>query len=77
MAIRPVRHTNYSTELMTNVRGVHGFEGYCACGWYGSMWKEPSAARAEARWHYLSDHQDQIAAVRREEVSPDGRAEAS
>lgn len=53
---RPARHTNYSTELMVNVRGVHGHEGYCSCGWVGMTWKNPSQAQAEAKWHFFSEH---------------------
>lgn len=55
---RPARHTYRSTMLMVDVRGVHGHEGYCSCGWVGSTWKEPSKARAEAKWHFWHEHGD-------------------
>ena len=75
--VRPARHVNYSTELMTNVRGVHGHEAYCGCGWTGMTWKRPGEAQAEARWHYLTEHQDVIAARKREDAQATRSAEAS
>ena len=55
---RPARHTNYSTELMTSVRGIHGYQGYCSCCWEGNVWKRLSKAQAEAKWHYYNEHGD-------------------
>lgn len=74
---RPARHTNYSTELMTNVRGVHGHQGYCACGWVGMTWADIGKARAEARWHYGNEHDPANAAHEREDVSANRGTEAS
>lgn len=54
---------------MTSVRGVHGHIGYCACGWEGHLWKTPSKAQAEAKWHYWTDHSKEIAAHKREDES--------
>lgn len=64
---RPATHTNYSAELATNVRGVHGHEGYCTCGWTGRAWKERSKAVAEARWHLWEIHGGELAARKRAE----------
>lgn len=58
---RPRKHVYYSTELMTSVRGVHGHEPYCSCGWVGHTWKNPSTARSEASWHYANEHGDMSA----------------
>lgn len=66
--VRPARHTNYSTELMVSVRGVHGHEGYCSCGWEGLTWKTPGEAQAEARWHFWTEH-DAVSATRGTEAS--------
>lgn len=53
---------------MTAVRGTHGHEGYCSCGWTGLTWKTPSEANAEARWHFWTEHGD-LSATRGTEAS--------
>ena len=65
---RPKHHVNFSTPLMVNVRGVHGHEAYCSCGWVGMTWKHPSNAQGEAKWHFYHVHGD---------PSATGSAEAS
>ena len=75
--VRPARHTNYSHELMVNVRGVHGHQGYCSCGWVGLTWATPSKAQAEAKWHLWNEHGSELAARKREDAQATGRAEAS
>lgn len=74
--VRPARHTNYNTELMTSVRGIHGYEAYCACGWTGLTWKTWGEAQAESRWHYYITHGVDDAAPKREDEPPSGVAEA-
>lgn len=70
--VRPKRHTNYSVELMTNVRGTHGHEAYCACGWVGTTFKTPGEAQGEARWHYGEAHAPMNAALEREAAKATG-----
>ena len=65
---RPARHTNYSTELMVNVRGIHGHQGYCSCGWEGDVWARVSKAQAEAKWHFFHEHST-VSATRGTEAS--------
>lgn len=55
-AVRPVRHTRIDTSLATNVRGIHGYQAYCACGWEGEVWKSWGQAQWEARWHRVNEH---------------------
>ena len=75
--VRPARHTNYSHELMVNVRGVHGHQGYCSCGWAGLTWATPGKAQAEAKWHLWNEHGSELAARKREAESTTGGAESS
>lgn len=75
--VRPARHVNYSTDLMTNVRGVHGHSGYCACGWTGLIWRTHGEAQSEARWHNYVVHGDGKAALEREEAKATESAEPS
>ena len=65
---RPATHRYHSTELMTDVRGIHGFQGYCSCGWEGHIWKRLDKARAEAKWHFFNDHAVPDAERRLEDV---------
>lgn len=55
--ITPDRHTRIDTDLATNVRGVHGFHAYCACGWEGTVQKTWGEAQFDAKvhrgWHKL------------------------
>lgn len=66
--VRPARHTYHSTSLMVNVRGVHGHQGYCSCGWEGMTWKHVSSAQGEAKWHFFNEHGD-LSATRGPEAS--------
>ena len=75
--VRAATHTRYSHDLEVNVRGVHGHQGYCTCGWAGRQWDTPSKANAEAKWHLWDEHGNELAALRREAESATERAEAS
>jgi len=53
---RPKTHVNVSHELMTNVRGTHGHEAYCSCGWIGHVHRTPGQAQWEAKVHRYTEH---------------------
>lgn len=55
-AVRPARHTRVDLNLATNVRGIHGYEAYCACGWEGECRKTWGEAQFDARLHRQTEH---------------------
>lgn len=54
--VQPNRHTYRDTGLETNVRGVHGYHAYCACGWEGEVRKTWGEAQCDAGVHRLERH---------------------
>ena len=66
--VEPVRITYHSTELATDVRRIIGYQGYCACGWQGSIRKTHSHARDDSRRHRREMH-DAVSATRGTEAS--------
>lgn len=59
-SVSPARHYRRDTELATNVRGVHGYHAYCACGFEGEIrttWGEAQFdAKVHRGWHRLQEH---------------------
>lgn len=53
------RHTRLDLDLATQVRGVHGFHAYCACGWEGEPRKKWGDAAVDAKvhrgWHKMEE----------------------
>lgn len=58
-SVKPDRHRRYDTDLATNVRGVHGFHAYCACGWEGEVRLKHGEAQFDAKvhrgWHKMQE----------------------
>lgn len=55
-AVKPRRHYRYDTSLATNVRGCHGAQAYCSCGWEGEQRKTWGEAQFDARVHRHEAH---------------------
>jgi len=41
---------------MTSVRGTHGHEAYCSCGWVGHVHRKAGEAQWEAKVHRYTEH---------------------
>lgn len=57
--VEPERHRRLDLDLAVQVRGVHGFHAYCACGWEGDhrpTWGEAAFdAKAHRGWHKMQE----------------------
>lgn len=57
--VEPDRHTRLDLDLATQVRGVHGFHAYCACGWEGETRRKWGEAAFDAKvhrgWHRMKE----------------------
>ena len=54
--VRPARLYFHSTELATNVRRTFGYQGYCSCGWEGSLRHEHGHAQDDVKRHRRQPH---------------------
>jgi len=57
--VKPARHTRIDVDLATQVRGIHGYEAYCACGFEGETRKKWGDAAFDAKvhrgWHKMKE----------------------
>lgn len=49
--VEPFKVRYHSSNLATDVLGVRGYRGRCACGWVGTIRSHHSHARDDARRH--------------------------
>jgi len=56
VSVHPARHYYPSRELATTVRGVHGYQADCTCGWKGEVREKHGVARFDAQCHRHEAH---------------------